>query len=91
MTVTIKLPAVWRPLAGGASRVECGAATVCDALCELIQQCPQLTSQLFNDKQEVNETLILFVNQEHIRYRGGLSAPLSDGDEIYIVPMITGG
>ena len=91
MTVTIKIPAVWKPFVGGTSHVHCNATTVCDALCELIKQFPQLTSQLFNDKQEVNETLILFVNQEHIRFRGGLSAPLSDGDEIYIVPMITGG
>lgn len=91
MTITIKIPSVWRPLISGASHVEVQADTVSGALNGLIKRFPQLNSQLFNDKQEVNETLNLFVNQEHIRFRGGLAAPLQDGDEIYIVPMITGG
>ena len=91
MTITVKVPALWRPLIGGSSRVTLQASTMSEALDELIKQYPQLDTQLFNETREVNEALNLFVNQEHVRYRGGLAAPLQDGDEIYIVPMITGG
>jgi molybdopterin converting factor small subunit len=91
MTITIKVPALWRPLSGGCSRIPLQANTVAEALGELIRQYPQLDSQLFNDRREVNEALNLFVNQEHIRYRGGLTAPLQDGDEVYIVQVFTGG
>ncbi len=76
---------------GGASRVELRADRVCDALDILVQQFPQLRSQLFDEKGDVHEILNLFVNSEHIRFHGGLAAPLRDGDEVYIVPMITGG
>ena len=31
------------------------------------------------------------MNQEQVRFQGGLSVPLRDDDEIYIVPMISGG
>ena len=91
MTITIKVPALWRPLSGGCGRIPLQANTVAEALNELIKQYPQLDSQLFNERREVNEALNLFVNQEHIRYRGGLTAPLQDGDEVYIVQVITGG
>jgi molybdopterin converting factor small subunit len=91
MTVTIKVPALWRPLSGGCSRISLQANTVAEALDELIKQYPQLDSQLFNERREVNEALNLFVNQEHIRYRGGLAAPLQDGDEVTIVQVFTGG
>ena len=91
MTITIKVPALWRPLSGGCSRIALQANTVAEALRELIKQYPQLDSQLFNERREVSEALNLFVNQEHIRYRGGLTAPLQDGDEVYIVQVFTGG
>src|SRR5512136_3456379 len=91
MTITIKVPALWRPLSGGCSRIPLQANTVAEALVELIKQYPQLDSRLFNERREVNEGLNLFVNQEHIRYRGGLTTPLQDGDEVYIVQVFTGG
>ena len=88
--INIKIPAVWRPITG-ASHVSLQAETVATALRALVDCYPQLRAQLFNDRQEVNEGLNLFLNDEHIRYRGGLDAPLRDGDELYIVPLISGG
>jgi sulfur-carrier protein len=88
--VTIKIPALWRPITHE-SQVTVPACTVIDAVHELATCFPKLNSQLFNDQKEVNDAIHLFVNGEAIRFRGGLSAPLQDGDEIYIVPMISGG
>ena len=91
MTITIKVPALWRRLSGDCSRIPLQADTVAEALDELIKQYPQLDSLLFNERREVNQALNLFVNREHIRYRGGMAAPLQDGDEVYIVQVFTGG
>ena len=33
----------------------------------------------------------VFLNGKHIRQTGGLASPLSDGDEIRIMPPISGG
>ena len=90
MTVTIKIPALWRPITR-TSHVRVEADTVNQALQELVSCYPQLNAQLFNDQQEVNYTIQLFVNDEAIRFRGGLTAPLQDGDEIYVVSTISGG
>jgi molybdopterin converting factor small subunit len=35
--------------------------------------------------------LPVFVNGENIRYQNGMATELHDGDEVYIVPLITGG
>ncbi len=73
------------------SHVTMQADTLAEALQQLVACYPRLQAQLFNDQKEVNDTLHLFINDEAIRFRGGLTAPLRDGDEIYIVPMISGG
>jgi molybdopterin converting factor small subunit len=57
----------------------------------LVERFPALRACLFDDKGEVHGAINLFVNQEHVRFRGGLSELLRDGDQVYIVPMITGG
>ena len=52
---------------------------------------PALSDCIFMPAGEVQPALNFFINQEHVRYLGGLQASVQDGDEIYIVPMITGG
>ena len=40
---------------------------------------------------QLRGSLPVFVNGEHIRYKDGMETELREGDEIYIVPLITGG
>ena len=40
---------------------------------------------------QLRSSLPVFVNGEHIRYKDGMETELREGDEIYIVPLITGG
>ena len=90
MSITIKIPALWQPIIG-AHHVEVQAGDVAEALQALVARCPQLHSQLYDEKGGVRDVLHFFVNQEHIRFHGGLDAPLQDGDEVYIVPIFSGG
>ena len=40
---------------------------------------------------QLRGSLPVFVNGEHIRYKDGMETELRTGDEVYIVPLITGG
>jgi len=91
LAVTIKVPALWRSAAGGALQVELPAGNLADVLNALVERLPSLGTHVFDEKGEVRSAINLFVNQEHVRFRGGLAVPLQDGDEVYIVPMISGG
>jgi molybdopterin converting factor small subunit len=90
MSITIKIPSLWQPIVG-AHHVEVQADNVAEALGALVVCCPKLQSRLYDEKGDLRDILHLFVNSEHIRFHGGLAAPLRDGDEVYIVPMISGG
>ena len=52
---------------------------------------PEIYQRWCDADGNIRETLTLFVNGEHIRYRNGLETAVEEGDEIYIVPLITGG
>jgi len=52
---------------------------------------PQIYQRLCDSGGHLRESLTVFVNGEHIRYRNGWETVLEEGDEIYIVPLITGG
>ena len=88
---TIRIPSLWRSDALGLSQVEIRATTLADALNQLTTRYPKLRDKLYAEQQEVNAALNLFINEEHIRFRGGLSASLRDGDTVYIVPLVSGG
>jgi molybdopterin synthase sulfur carrier subunit len=89
--VTIKIPSIWRSACQGESVVLVQAGNLFRALQAAVEQYPLLGTYLFIPTGEVNPVLNFFINQEHVRYMGGLQAPVEEGDEIYVVPMITGG
>ena len=89
--VTIKIPHIWRPACQNESMVQVQPGSLMQVLQALVERYPMLSQYLFTPQQELQPALNIFINQEHTRYRGGLQAALQDGDEIYIIPMITGG
>ena len=89
--VTIKIPQVWRPACQNEPLVQVQPGSLMQVLQALVDRYPMLDQYLFTPQQELQPALNIFINQEHTRYRGGLQATLQDGDEIYIIPMITGG
>ena len=52
---------------------------------------PEIFQRWYDADRHLRETLNVFINGKHIRYRSGLESVLEEGDEIYIVPLITGG
>lgn len=89
--VTIKIPTLWRSACQNEPVVQVLPGNLSQALQAAVELYPLLGQYLFTPQGELHPALNLFVNREHIRYQGGLQVDLRDGDEIYIIPMITGG
>jgi molybdopterin converting factor small subunit len=51
----------------------------------------ELTTAWCDDQGKLRESLPVFINGEHIRYRGGLKTELKEGDAVYVIPLIAGG
>lgn len=52
---------------------------------------PELVARWCDAQGRLRESLPVFINGEHIRYRRGLQTELMAGDEVYVVPLIAGG
>jgi molybdopterin synthase sulfur carrier subunit len=68
-----------------------GRVTVRKAIADVKTRHPQIYQRLCDGNGQLRKSLAVFVNGEHIRYRNGWETLLEEGDEIYIVPLITGG
>ena len=90
MEVTIRIPAVLRPLTGGNESVTAGGATVAAAIDELERKHPGIKARLL-DAKGVQRHVNIYVGEEDIRFLDGLGTELKAGDEISIVPAIAGG
>jgi len=52
---------------------------------------PQLIASWCDEQGRLRESLPVFINGEHIRFRQGLQTELKDGDVVYVIPLIAGG
>jgi sulfur-carrier protein len=90
MPVTVRIPAPLRPLAGGASTVECQPGTVR----ELIDQLDAKHAG-FRDRVMEEDSLRRFVNVfvagEDVRFGQGIETPVAEGQEVQILPAVAGG
>jgi len=78
MPVIIEIPTAFRRFTKGAPKVDCSAATVAEALNELTARFPDLSRHVY-------------LNEEDIRFLGGESCCLKEGDRVLLVPSIAGG
>lgn len=93
MPVVFQLPGPLRPYAGGRAEVACdlSSGTLRDALAALAELHPALVDRVLTERGEVRPHVNLFVDDEDVRYMGGLAARVPDGATIWIVPAVSGG
>jgi sulfur-carrier protein len=93
VSATIVLPAALRELAQGRGRLALGAevATVRDALSRLRERAPAVYDRVVTETGEVREHVNVFVGKENIRFGDGLETRLADGQEMVILPAVSGG
>jgi molybdopterin synthase sulfur carrier subunit len=66
-------------------------ATVGEALQALFDAHPALRDRLMGESGRVREHINVFVGGENILHTGALATRLADGDEVTILPAISGG
>ena len=91
MAVTVLIPTVLRPHTGDQSAVSVEGKTVGEALKNLVAKHPGLKTHLFADNGKIRSFVNVFVNEDDIRQKGDMRAPVNHSDEISIVPSIAGG
>lgn len=91
MTITVFVPGPLRDRCGGKSRLAVEAATVGAALADIERSHPSLYAGICDDTGAVRRHVNVFVNSANIRDREGLDTALAEGDEVIILPSVSGG
>jgi molybdopterin synthase sulfur carrier subunit len=91
MAVTVKLPTQLRDAVGGATSKKVEGSTVGEALDALYAQHGELRGRLADDTGGLRRFVNVYLGGEDIRFLEGLDTPLSDGDEVTILPAVAGG
>jgi molybdopterin synthase sulfur carrier subunit len=86
-----RIPGPLRNLSGGESTVDVDATDLRSAIDELDSIHPGFKGRLLDDEGRPRQFVNLFLNDEDIRMGRGLDSPVSESDEIAIVPAVAGG
>jgi len=91
MTVSVYIPTPFRRFTGDRSSVEATGKTVGEALRHVDEQYPGFCQQVLDENAEIPAHINVYVNNREIHSLQGKDTPLSDGDEVAVVPAIAGG
>ena len=91
MAVTVRIPTVLRAATQGEKTVSIEGSTVGDVLDRLVDVHPGVKGQVFTEDGTLHRFLNVYVNDDDVRYTGGLETEVAAGDEVTLLPAVAGG
>ncbi len=90
MAIDVRIPTILRSYTDGSKKVEAKGDTLADLIDNLDADHPGLKDRLV-ENGSLRRFVNIYVNDEDVRFLGGLEATLDDGDEVTVLPAVAGG
>ncbi|WP_278266114.1 MoaD/ThiS family protein [Nocardia sp. AG03] len=90
MPVTVSIPTIMRGLTGGEKRVQGEGATLSALIDDLEANHPGLAERLLSGGK-LNRYVNIYVDDEDVRFAGGLDAEVPADASVTILPAVAGG
>ncbi|WP_330232696.1 MoaD/ThiS family protein [Nocardia sp. NBC_00508] len=90
MPVTVSIPTIMRGLTGGEKRVRAEGATLAAVIDDLEANHPGLAERLLSGGK-LNRYVNIYVDDEDVRFAGGLEAEVPQDASVTILPAVAGG
>ncbi len=90
MAIEVRIPTILRNYTGGEKSVEGSGSTLEELFADLDGRYDGLRERLM-DGSGLRRFINVYLNDEDVRFLGGLSAPVSDGDTVTVLPAVAGG
>ncbi len=90
MNVTVSIPTILRTHTGGEKRVTASGDTLQAVISDLEANYSGLSERLV-DNGKLHRFVNIYVNDEDVRFSGGLDTTIADGDAVTILPAVAGG
>ena len=89
--VSVRVPTILRSYTGGAAEVGSGPGTLREVIKSLDAVYPGIGGRLLDDVGKLRRFVNVYVNEEDVRFAGGLDANVPDGAQVSIIPAVAGG
>ena len=87
---TVSIPTILRTHTGGEKSVEAKGATVAEVIDDLESHHGGLRDRLITNGN-LHRFINVYVDDEDVRFAGGLQAPVKDSSTVTILPAVAGG
>ncbi len=91
MSVTVRVPPVFRTMTSGASQVSVDGGTVAEVLSSLESAHPGFRDKLLDDNGALVRYVNVFVDDDDVRFMDGLETKVPDGGTLSIMQAVAGG
>jgi molybdopterin converting factor small subunit len=90
MAIEVRIPTILRTYTDGAKAVDAKGATLEELIGDLESRHPGLQARLI-DQGALRRFVNVYLNDEDVRFLGGLETPVADGDTVTVLPAVAGG
>lgn len=92
MAIELRIPTILRTYTGGEKAVSGSGGTLAEVLDDVDSRHIGLKARIVEgDPEELRRFVNVYVNDEDVRFTGGLKTELKDGDTIVVLPAVAGG
>jgi sulfur-carrier protein len=90
MSVSVSIPTILRTHTGGEKRVTASGDTLQAVINDLEANYSGITERIV-DGDKLHRFVNIYVNDEDVRFSGGMETEIADGDSVTILPAVAGG
>jgi molybdopterin synthase sulfur carrier subunit len=97
MAVEVRIPTILRTYTDGEKAVTGEGTTLSEVIDNLEKNHPGIKDRLIEAKDgddgqgDLRRFVNVYVNDEDVRFTGGLDTSVNDGDQVVVLPAVAGG
>lgn len=90
-TIQVRVTAVLQKITGGKKTVEATGRTVSEIFDDIETTYPGFKGQMYDANGKLHRFVNVYLNDEDIRYTGGVDTSIGEGDTLDVLPALAGG
>ncbi|HEU4492009.1 MAG TPA: MoaD/ThiS family protein [Jiangellales bacterium] len=90
MAIEVRIPTILRTYTAGAKAVSAEGDTLAGLIDDLESRHPGLRERLVEEGR-LRRFVNVYLNDEDVRFLGGLETEVADGDSVTVLPAVAGG
>jgi len=91
MMIEVRVPTMLRSSTNNLARFSLEATTLTEAISNLMQEYPLLRRHMYDDAGQLRQHVLIFYNDDNIKWLERLDVPLKQGDRLSVVQAVSGG